>query len=53
MSGVGIEETAAVGAELLDRLLARNRPQRDGLFGTFQRGCIDAAGESLRCRATK
>ena len=48
MRGIGIEEAAAIGAELLDRDLARDRAERDRLLGAFERrdGC--AGVERLR-----
>ncbi len=44
--GVGVEQPAAVGAELLDRLLAGGGVERDGLLGAFQgRGrCVGRQG---------
>ena len=48
MRRIGVEEAAAVGAELLDDLLARHRPDRDGLLRAFQRRCVDRAGQRLR-----
>ena len=48
MSGIGVEEAAAVGAELLDDLLARHRSDRDRLFRAFERGRVDRAGKRLR-----
>ena len=48
MGGVGVEEAAAIGAELLDRLLAGDRAKRDGLLGAFERGGVDRAGQGLR-----
>ena len=37
MRRVGVEEAAAVGADLLDGLLARDRAHRDGLLGALER----------------
>ena len=48
MRRIGVEEAAAVGAELLDDLLARHRPDGNGLLRPFQRGRVDGAGERLR-----
>ena len=48
MRRIGVEEAAAVGAELLDDFLARHRPDRYGLFRAFQRRCVDRAGQRLR-----
>ncbi len=48
MRGVGVEESAAVRAELLDRLLTCNGTERYDLLGAFERGGFDASGESLR-----
>ena len=48
MSGIGVEEAAAVGAELLDDLLARHRPDRDRLFRAFERRRVDGALKRLR-----
>src|SRR5208282_5006154 len=36
MRGIGVEETAAVGAEHLDHDLRGDRAYRDGLLGAFQ-----------------
>ena len=38
MRGVGVEESAAIGAEHLDRFLRCHRSLRDGLFRAFERG---------------
>ncbi len=38
MGGIDVEEAAAIGAQLLDRLLARHRPERDGLLAALERG---------------
>ena len=38
MRGVRIEETAAIGAQHLNRFLRRHWPLRDGLLRAFQRG---------------
>ncbi len=48
MRGIGVEEAAAVGAELLDDLLAGDRPDRNGLLRPFERHRFDRAGEGLR-----
>ena len=48
MRGIGVEEAAAIGAEHLDRDLRRDRPDRDGLLGAFERGRIDIGAERLR-----
>ena len=48
MRGIGVHEAAAVGAELLDRLLARHRPDRNGLLGAFERRRVDRTGQRLR-----
>ena len=48
MRRIGVHESAAVGAELLDDLLARHRPDRDGLLGALQRRHVDRAGQRLR-----
>ena len=47
MRGVGVEEAAAVGAELLDRLLARHRAHRDGLLRALERGDLEVGSEVL------
>ena len=47
MGGIGVEEAAAVGAEFLDRLLARHRPE-GGLLGAFERRHVDGAVKRLR-----
>ena len=47
MRRIGVEEAAAVGAEFLDDFLARHRPDRNGLFRSFE-GCrVDGAGKRL------
>ena len=48
MRGVRVEEAAAVGAELLDRLLARHGADGNDLLRPFQRRRFDRAGERLR-----
>ena len=48
MRRIGVEKAAAVGAELLDDLLARHRADRDGLFRAFQRRRVNRSGERLR-----
>ncbi len=48
MGRIGVEKAAAVGAKLLDDLLARHRPDRNRLLGAFERGRVDRAGKSLR-----
>ena len=48
MRRIGVHEAAAVGAELLDHLLARHRPDRNGLLGAFERRHVDRAGQRLR-----
>ncbi|MCY1403166.1 hypothetical protein D9M71_183330 [compost metagenome] len=45
---VDTEETATVGAQLLDRNLARSRPQRDDLVGTLQGHRMGILCEGLR-----
>ena len=47
MGGIGIEEAAAIGADLLDRLLARHRSDDQGLVRPLQRGDVDVLGEGL------
>ena len=48
MRSVGVEETAAIGAEHLDGDLRSDRTDRDGLLGAFQRGGVDIGAERLR-----
>ena len=48
MGRVGVEEAAAVGADLLDRLLAGDGAQGERLAGAFQRRGVDVLGEGLR-----
>ncbi len=48
MGGVGVEEAAAVRAEFLDDLLARNGPDRDRLLGSLERCRVDRAHKRLR-----
>ena len=48
--GVGVVGAAAVGAELLDRLLAGHRPAREVLGGTGDRGDRVRVGEVLHRR---
>ncbi|MCY1244812.1 hypothetical protein D9M72_579100 [compost metagenome] len=48
MGGVDVEEAATIGAELLDRLLARDRAERDRLLGAFERRCGEVRVEGLR-----
>ena len=48
VGGVGVEEAAAVVAELLDRLLRRERPEGDCLLGPFERGDRVRSGQGLR-----
>ncbi len=43
MCGISVEEAAAIGSELLDRLLARDRPQRDRLLRAIKRGDTNRA----------
>ena len=43
MGGIGVEEAAAIGAKLLDCLLAGHRTQCDHLLGALERGGIDRA----------
>jgi hypothetical protein len=37
MRGIGVEDATAIGAELLDRLLARHREEGDGLAPALER----------------
>jgi len=48
MRRIGVEEAAAVGAEHLDRDLRGDRPDRDGLLATFERGGLDIRAKRLR-----
>ena len=48
MRRVGVEEAAAVGAELLDGVLRGDRPLRDDLLGAFQRRRLGVGVEVLR-----
>ena len=48
MGGVCIEEAAAVGANLLDRLLARHGTDGEGLLGALQGRDVDMLDEGLR-----
>ncbi len=48
MRRVDAEETAAVGAQLLDGYLARRRPHRQALVSALQGQCVDVVGEVLR-----
>ena len=48
MGGVGVEEAAAIGAELLDRYLRGDRALRDRLLGAFERRRVDVGAEVLR-----
>ena len=48
MRRIGVEEAAAIGAELLDDFLARHRPDGDRLLRPFERGRIDRASKRLR-----
>ena len=48
MGGIGVEEAAAIGAELLDDFLARHRANGNGLLGPLERGRVDGAGQGLR-----
>ena len=48
MRRIGVEEPAAVGAECLDDLLARHRPDRNDLLGALEGGRVDRADERLR-----
>ncbi len=48
MRRVGVEEAAAVGAELLDGELTGDRTLRDRLLGAFERRRIDVLAEVLR-----
>ncbi len=47
MRRVGVEETAAVGADHLDRFLGGDRSHGQGLCGVFQRGHVLIGGEIL------
>ena len=54
MGGIHVEEAAAIGAELLDRDLAGDRPERDGLLGTLERRGVDrGAAWSAASRAPR
>ena len=53
MGGVGVEEAAAVGAELLDDLLARDRPDRDRLLRPFERRRVDRAQPASAARRAR
>ena len=48
VSGVGIEEAAAVGAKHLDGDLRGHRANGDGLLSAFQRRSIDVSAQGLR-----
>ena len=48
MRSIGVEEAAAIGAEFLDRFLARNRTNGDDLFGALERRRLERAGKRLR-----
>ena len=48
MRRVGIEEAAAIGAQLLDDLLRGDRSLRDDLLGAFQRLDVSVGAEVLR-----
>ena len=48
MRGIGVEESAAVGAEHLDRYLRSHGADRDGLLGAFECRRIDVLTQSLR-----
>ena len=48
MRGIGVEEAAAIGAQHLDRDLRRDRADRDGLLGAFERCRVDIGAERLR-----
>ena len=50
MRGIGVEEAAAIGAELLDRFLAGHRPERDDLLGAFERRRLDRALQASAAR---
>ena len=48
MGGIGVEESAAVVADQLDRLLAGDRPDRDDLLRAFKRRRFDRTAQGLR-----
>ena len=48
MRSIHIEEAAAIRAELLDRLLRRDRAKRDHLLGAVQRRCRHRSLQRLR-----
>ena len=48
MRGIGVEEPAPIGAELLDRLLACDRAEGDGLTRTLECRRVDVASQGLR-----
>jgi hypothetical protein len=48
VSGIGVEEAAAVVADKLDRLLAGHRPDRHHLFSAFERRGLDRSAQCLR-----
>ncbi|MND30249.1 hypothetical protein D3C80_207780 [compost metagenome] len=48
MRRIGVEETATIGAEHLDRKLRGDRAERDRLFRTFQRRGFHVSAKGLR-----
>ena len=48
MRGIGVEESAAICAELLDRLLTSDRTDRNDLFRALKRCRFSRAGKRLR-----
>ena len=48
MRGIGVEKTAAIVAQQLDRFLAGDRSDRNGLFPALQRRYVDRPKQGLR-----
>src|ERR1019366_389382 len=48
MRRIGVEKSAAIGAEFLDRFLARYWPDGDDLFDALKRRRFERSGERLR-----